>query len=101
VKRIALVSSLDHQAVQNQITTDKNLLDLLSTMEKVYSFVEAIQTDVTEKINVLEDVIKRIFTQTVECAIFIREYTDHGFAGDFFLKRLANDVEFIAQFPNI
>lgn len=58
-------------------------MDLLSTMEKVYSFVDAIQTDVTEKIKVLEDVIKRIFTQTVECAIFIREYTDHGFAGDF------------------
>jgi hypothetical protein len=58
-------------------------MDLLSTMENVYSFVDAIQADATQKIKVLEDVIRRIFTQTVECAIFVREYTDYGFAGDF------------------
>ena len=69
-------------------------------MEIVYSFVDAIQVDVTGKVKVLEETIKRIFTQvqstlvitrlarltqnsqTVECGIFIREYTKHGFTGN-------------------
>jgi hypothetical protein len=49
-------------------------------MEEVYSFVDTIQT-VPNKLQLLEDVIAKILKQTVECAIFIREYTGHGFGG--------------------
>jgi hypothetical protein len=64
--------------------------------------VDAIQLDVTGKVEVLEETIKYIFihtgrqspvvitrlarltqdSQTVECGIFIREYTKHGFTGN-------------------
>jgi hypothetical protein len=49
-------------------------------MENVYSFVEA-SDSFQHKVQVLEETIHRILKQTVECAIFIREYTGHGFTG--------------------
>jgi hypothetical protein len=75
------IYSPDAQIVRNQVTTDQKLIKLVATMENVYSFVDAIQSDITGKVQVLEDTIKRILTQTVECAIFIREFASHGFAG--------------------
>ena len=51
------------QIVRQQITTDQKLIDLIATMENVYSFVDVIQLDVTGKVKVLEETIKRIFTQ--------------------------------------
>lgn len=49
-------------------------------MEDVYSFVEPTDSFKT-KIQPLEAVIDKIVKQTLECVIFIREYTGHGFAG--------------------
>jgi len=49
-------------------------------MENVYLFVDTVQ-EVPDKLVALEHVITGILKQTVECAIFIREYTGHGFAG--------------------
>src|ERR1700733_11588994 len=48
-------------------------------MEDVYSFVDIAQ-DLPNKIRHLEDIIAKIVAQTIECVIFIREYTGHGFA---------------------
>lgn len=63
------------------MTTDQKLIKLVATMANVMAFVDAIQSDVKGKVEVLENVIKQIFTQTVECTIFIREYASHGFGG--------------------
>ena len=61
---------------------DLNLINLLNTMKDVYSFVDAIQSNVSEKVKVLEDIIKRILAQTIESSMFIREYHKQGgFAG--------------------
>ena len=49
-------------------------------MRDVCSFVDTIQL-VPKKLQLLEDVITKILKQIVECAIFIREYTGHGFSG--------------------
>ena len=49
-------------------------------MEEVYSFVDVVDI-YPEKIKILDDTILRILKQTVECAIFIREYSGHGFGG--------------------
>ena len=51
-------------------------------MEAVYSFVDAIQS-LPNKLQALEDIISKILRQTVECAIFIRQYTGHGFGGKY------------------
>ena len=57
-------------------------------MESVYLFVDAIQSNVAEKIKVLEDTIEGIFAQTIECSIFIREYhRQGGFAGNLYYCR--------------
>jgi hypothetical protein len=50
-------------------------------MDNVYSFVDVVRS-VPNKLQLLEDIIAKILRQTVECAIFIREYTGHGFAGE-------------------
>jgi hypothetical protein len=50
-------------------------------MEDVYSFVDVVQS-LPDKLELLEAIVVKILQQTVECAIFIREYTGHGFAGE-------------------
>ena len=69
------------QVLKAQRDRDQSVCNLVLTMESVYSFVEAIQL-VPDKLEILEEVIVKILKQTVECAIFIREYTGHGFGGD-------------------
>jgi hypothetical protein len=49
-------------------------------MNDVWSFVDDVQS-LPEKMTQLEEIIDKILKQTVECAIFIREYTGHGFGG--------------------
>jgi len=49
-------------------------------MDNVCSFVNDVRL-IPNKLQHLSDVIGDILKQTVECAIFIREYTGHGFAG--------------------
>ena len=66
--------------MKGQVTRDKAVLDLVATMAFVYSFVDAVES-VPDKAQILEETIKRIFIQTVECAMFIQEYTCKGFGG--------------------
>jgi hypothetical protein len=49
-------------------------------MVEVYSFVEDLDF-LSSKIKPLENVVQEIIKQTVECAIFIREYVAQGFSG--------------------
>lgn len=55
------------------------MLDLMASMENVYSFVDDIQT-VPDKIERLDDIIRDVLQQTFECAMFIQEYLGCGFA---------------------
>ena len=50
-------------------------------MIELYSFVDDLDS-LPEKIRRLEDAITRVLEQTIECGIFFREYTSHGFAGE-------------------
>jgi len=72
------IVSAVYKIVRNQVTTDQKLIGLVGTMESVYSFVDAIQSNVAEKVKVLEDVIKKILAQTIECSMFIQEYFKQG-----------------------
>jgi len=69
------------QAVKGQLERDKDVIDLVKAMGDVYTFVDAIQS-LPNKLKLLEAIIRNILNQTVECAIFIREYTGHGFGGE-------------------
>ena len=62
------------------MVTDACLVALFERMVDVWSFVEETAA-VKAKIQRLDNLIEKILNQTVRCAIFIREYTGHGFMG--------------------
>ncbi|KAJ7861134.1 hypothetical protein B0H14DRAFT_2576276 [Mycena olivaceomarginata] len=67
-----------YQAVKREQNTDDKLCKLVQTMADVYSFVEDVDF-LSEKIKSVEDKAVAIVKQTVECALFIQEYTANGF----------------------
>ena len=56
-------------------------------MLDVYSFVEDLEL-LADKIKSLEDKALAIVKQTVECALFIQEYTMNGFCRTFCISLL-------------
>jgi hypothetical protein len=77
---LTLCSLRSVQAVKSQQATDNKTLELVQNMVEVYSFVEDVES-LSQKIKRLENVVTEITKQTLECAIFLREYTGHGFTG--------------------
>ncbi|KIM82264.1 hypothetical protein PILCRDRAFT_474447 [Piloderma croceum F 1598] len=67
-----------YQIVKDQLDRDQSVIDLMDAMERVYSFVDEIQS-VPDKINTLEKIIDSILLQTFNCAMFIQEYAGCGF----------------------
>ncbi|KAJ7449200.1 hypothetical protein FB451DRAFT_1287823 [Mycena latifolia] len=67
-----------YQAAKDQQDLDDKVCKLVQTMVDVYSFVEDIEP-LADKMKRLEDKAVAIGQQTVECALFIQEYTGHGF----------------------
>lgn len=87
------------KAIEGQIERDSRILDLLVTMHNVYAFVDTLQNmaDLTPP---LENNIDLALKQTIECALFIREYFGIGFAGQdlvFLLAPSANKHHPIRQ----
>jgi hypothetical protein len=70
-----------YKVVKGQVERDRDVVKLAATMEDVFSFVDAIES-FPEKLTVLEETILKILHQTIECSIFIREYTGNGFSGN-------------------
>ncbi|KAJ7366031.1 hypothetical protein DFH08DRAFT_679026, partial [Mycena albidolilacea] len=69
-----------YEVVKEQRETDDKVLELGQTMAEVYAFVGDVDT-LSHRIKHLEDVVTAILERTFECALFIREYTGHGFGG--------------------
>ncbi|KAJ7852745.1 hypothetical protein B0H13DRAFT_2206819, partial [Mycena leptocephala] len=68
------------QAVKKEQQIEDNVVQLVETMIEVYDFVEDVE-NLPQKIKRLENIVVEIAKQTLECAIFICEYTGHGFSG--------------------
>ncbi|KAJ6549375.1 hypothetical protein DFH09DRAFT_988954, partial [Mycena vulgaris] len=82
-----------YKAVQKQQATDDKLKKLIDTMVDTYSFVEDIKAlDLAQKMQSLETQTLAIVKQTVECALFIQEYTVHGF-GDRVVRNTLTDTD--------
>ncbi|KAJ7804787.1 hypothetical protein B0H14DRAFT_3883286 [Mycena olivaceomarginata] len=75
-----------YKAVQNQQETDGKIVQLVQTMAEVYAFAKDADS-LSEAKKHLEGTVTTIAQQTAKCAMFIREYTGHGF-----LIRLATDL---------
>ncbi|KIM83017.1 hypothetical protein PILCRDRAFT_448868 [Piloderma croceum F 1598] len=65
----------------------------------VCSFVDIIRA-LPNKLQLLEDIIDQTLKQTVECAIFIREYTGHRFRGRLVRQTLSDSAHKIADFKS-
>ncbi|KAF4588583.1 POC1 centriolar protein A [Pleurotus pulmonarius] len=77
------VSSV-YKVVKNQLDRDEAICDLLESMAVLYGFtvpLEVMQSDHAELDGTLVDVIKHILQQTIECSLFVQEYSGKGFAG--------------------
>ena len=68
------------KAMEGQIERDSRILDLLVTMNNVYAFVDTIR-NMADLTSPLENNIDLALKQTIECALFIREYFGVGFSG--------------------
>ncbi|KAJ7936182.1 hypothetical protein B0H13DRAFT_1589744, partial [Mycena leptocephala] len=77
-----------YEAVKKQRETDGKIVELVRMMATTFSFVEDAESLPEGLENTSLDIIK----QTVECAIFIREYTGKGFGG-----REARVASFVGQ----
>jgi hypothetical protein len=70
--------------IQAELDRDLKMLRLVSRMKKLYSFVSPLDTlrkENASDFQALEDVIREILTQTVECVNFIQAYFGRSFAG--------------------
>jgi hypothetical protein len=65
--------------VKEQPDEDPRIIDLIASMENVYSFTDQLHAD-PEKIGVINNTIIATIRQTFECLIFLQEYAGHGFA---------------------
>ncbi|KAK7007151.1 hypothetical protein R3P38DRAFT_3598965, partial [Favolaschia claudopus] len=66
-----------YQAIEVQRNTDAKITKLVQAMVELYASVG--ETDfLKDKIKLLDDVVFDIAAQTLECSLFIREYTGHG-----------------------
>jgi hypothetical protein len=73
--------------VQGQRGRDQKIVDLITKMEDTYSFVAS--TDELKKNLVLQNVVKQILKQTIECGYFIQTYARHNFGGMWRVLRAA------------
>ncbi|KZP24269.1 hypothetical protein FIBSPDRAFT_427282, partial [Athelia psychrophila] len=78
-----------HKAYEHQKDTGVAVVALFKQMEALYSFVGDLDS-LPGKIKQLEHAIVPILAQTIECALFFREYTGRGFVGRFLDQATSN-----------
>ncbi|KAG2107852.1 hypothetical protein BD769DRAFT_1500468 [Suillus cothurnatus] len=78
------------QIARNQLDRDKRIGDLTDIMEDVYTFVDDVKNFPSRLVS-QEEIIKKIMFQTIECMLFIQEYSGHGFCGRALNKQWAEE----------
>ncbi|KAG1813834.1 uncharacterized protein BJ212DRAFT_1482194 [Suillus subaureus] len=89
-----VVSSL-YTIARDQLDRDKRIGDLTNMMEDVYTFVDDVKS-FPSRLAPQEEIIKKIMFQTIECMLFIQEYSGHGFGRRALNKQWAEEK--IARF---
>ncbi|KAE9404278.1 hypothetical protein BT96DRAFT_935833 [Gymnopus androsaceus JB14] len=72
------ITSSVQKAVSSQVERDHNIQELAKTIETLFGFVDSLP-DNKNRISELENIIKAVVQQTLECMLFIQEYFKHGF----------------------
>jgi hypothetical protein len=68
------------QVLRNQTELDTNIKELANSMVKLFSLVKETQP-LTEKIELFNKTLELMAEQTIECAVFIKDYASRGFLG--------------------
>ncbi|KAK7005535.1 WD40 repeat-like protein [Favolaschia claudopus] len=68
-----------YNITRNQREADEKVVKLVQAMATLYSFAKNL--DPVVNLKSIEESVLRITMQTLECALFIREYYGHGFLG--------------------
>ncbi|KAG1747702.1 hypothetical protein EDB19DRAFT_282546 [Suillus lakei] len=89
-----VVSSL-YTIARGQLDRDGRIADLTIMMEDVYTFVDDVKS-FPSRLSSQEETIKKIIFQTIECMLFIQEYSGHGFCGRALNRQWADEQ--IARF---
>jgi hypothetical protein len=71
---ISLVQLLYVQIILAQANRDEETLKLLEKLGEVYNFIQ--QDDILGRISSMDSILKQISQQTLECARFIRDYSE-------------------------
>ena len=71
-----------YQAARNVFEADQKVISLVQMMVNTFSFVEDTQT-LREKATSLHQSINGLLKQTVECCLFVRQYVQRSFLGEF------------------
>jgi len=90
------VLSAGFNIVQAQRHRDQRILDLVTTMDDTYSFV--VSADEMKKHSDLQDIVKRILKQTIECGYFIQEHARRNFGGRAITQAFSGMDDQIAAF---
>ena len=69
------------QAIKAQSDRDNAVQALVDSMAKMFSFMEL--ADPASRIKPVASTVEEMTKKTVECVMFIRTYTQRGFAGMF------------------
>ncbi|KAF7967922.1 hypothetical protein HWV62_32539 [Athelia sp. TMB] len=93
---VGLVDTLA-KAYEQRKEIDAAVLALFKQMETFYSFVDDFEGSLLGKIEQLEAVITRALEQTIECGVFLREYTAHGCAGHALKQDGSNCAQMISE----
>ncbi|KAF7363065.1 WD40 repeat-like protein [Mycena venus] len=85
-----------YDVVKKQQNTDQSIVQLVNTMVDVYSFTKDVNS--LPDIERIEGVVSVIVQETARCALFIREYTAHGFAARLVGQIISQDAQTIQEF---
>ncbi|KAF7363089.1 WD40 repeat-like protein [Mycena venus] len=85
-----------YQAVKKQRKMDQAIIQLVQAMVDVYSFTKDVK--LLCEIEHIKDIVGAIVQETAKCALFIREYTGHGFAVRMVSQMISEDAQMIQEF---
>lgn len=69
-----------HQAVESVFEADRKIVDLVQGMSDAFDFVQDVQK-LQDRALHLQKSIDGLLKQTIECCIFVCQYTSQGFIG--------------------
>ncbi|KAF7363084.1 WD40 repeat-like protein [Mycena venus] len=84
-----------YQAVKKQRKMDQAIIQLVQAMVDVYSFTKDVK--LLSEIERIKDIVDAIVQETAKCALFIREYTGHGFAVRMVSQIISEDAQTIQE----